>query len=103
MKRAARLALIATSAVAVLGVPAAAEGQRFKPVPIGAGAEYQPPPRWPLAGAAAFGGLRGGVHEGNRVHIELFANSQVIVVPGGIGVSGGRETLYGFVLSALWH
>jgi hypothetical protein len=27
----------------------------------------------------------------------------VIVVPGGIGVSGGRTTLYGNVVDALWH
>lgn len=81
--------------IAAVGTPAAAAGRQFKPVPIGAGSEYQPPARWPLAGAAGFGGLRGGVHEGQRVQLELFANRRVIVVPGGIGVSGGRVTLYG--------
>ena len=75
----------------------------FAPVPIGAGPEYQPAARWPLAGAAAFGGLRGDVGAGARMHLELFANGRVIVVPGGIGVSGGRTTLYGFVTDALWH
>ena len=73
------------------------------PTPIGAAPEYHPPARWPLAGAAAFGGLAGNVQEGARMHLELFANEQVIVVPGGIGVSGGRTTLYGNVLGALWH
>ena len=75
----------------------------FQPTPIGATPEYQPPARWPLAGAAGFGGLRGNVQEGARMHLELFANQQVIVVPGGIGVSGGRTTLYGNVVDALWH
>jgi hypothetical protein len=79
MKRSARQALTAAVAVvAAVGTPAAAAGWRFKPVPIGAGSEYQPPARWPLAGAAGFGGLRGGVHEGQRVHLELFANRRVI-------------------------
>jgi hypothetical protein len=75
----------------------------FQPTPIGATPEYQPPARWPLAGSAGFGGLRGNVQEGVRMHVELFANQQVVVVPGGIGVSGGRTTLYGNVVDALWH
>ena len=40
---------------------------------------------------------------GIRAHLELFANQLVIVVPGGIGVSGGRTELYGNVVNALWH
>jgi hypothetical protein len=75
----------------------------FQPTPIGGTSEYHPPARWPLAGAAAFGGLDGNVQEGVRMHLELFANRQVIIVPGGIGVSGGRTTLYGNVVDALWH
>jgi hypothetical protein len=73
------------------------------PVPIGAAPEYHPPARWPLAGAAAFHGFAGGVQSRTRAHLELFANRRVILVPGGIGVSGGRTTLYGFVTDALWH
>jgi hypothetical protein len=73
------------------------------PVPIGAGPEYQPAPRWPLAGSARFGGIGGGVQSRLRVHVELFADRRVVVVPGGIGVSGGRTTLYGFITDALWH
>ncbi len=35
--------------------------------------------------------------------MELFAEARVIVVPGGIGVSGGRTTRYGFVTAAPGH
>ena len=73
--------------------------RRLAPAP-----EYQPPARWPLAGAAGFGGLRGQrAARARAMHVELFANQQVIVVPGGIGVSGGRTTLYGNIVDALWH
>lgn len=75
----------------------------FPPTLIGATAEFHPAPRWPLAGAAGFGGIHGNVQEGARMHLELFADQKVIVVPGGIGVSGGRTTLYGNVVDALWH
>ncbi|WP_028059171.1 hypothetical protein [Candidatus Solirubrobacter pratensis] len=85
-----------------LAAPAAAQSP-FEPVPIGPGAQYQPPARWPLAGAAAFRGIHGDVRSGIRVHLELFADRLVVVVPGGIGVSGGRTTRYGFVTAALWH
>jgi hypothetical protein len=38
------------------------------------------------------------------VHLELFASRQVVVVvPGGIGVSGDRTERYGRVVAALWH
>jgi hypothetical protein len=89
-------ALAATACLAATCAP-------FVPVPIGAGPAYQPAARWPLAGAAAFGGLRGDIATGQRIHLELFANGRVIVVPGGIGVSGGRTTRYGFITDALWH
>jgi hypothetical protein len=86
----------------VLAAPAAADSP-YEPVPIGPGAEYQPAARWPLAGAASFGGLHDDLRSGIRVHLELFADRLVVVVPGGIGVSGGRTTRYGFVTDALWH
>ncbi len=108
MKRSAAQVLVATAAatVALVGAAAAAgadDDWPFQPVPIGSGPEYHPAARWPLAGGARYGGLLGEVHGGARVHVELFANRQVIAVPGGIGVSGGRVTLYGNVVSALWH
>ena len=78
-------------------------GGRPEPRPIGATPEYRPGARWPLAGMAAFGGLHTDLQAGSRAHLELFANRLVIVVPGGIGVSGGRTELYGNVLDALWH
>jgi hypothetical protein len=90
-------------AVALTPAHAAAADWPYPPTPIGRGAEYRPAPRWPLAGAAAFGGLDGGLQAGIRIHLELFANGLVVVVPGGIGVSGGRTTLYGTVTDALWH
>ena len=102
MTKFSRHAAIALVTLATLsGAPASAA--QFEPVPIGAGPEYQPAARWPLAGAAGFGGLRGRVGEGARAHVELFANQRVIVVPAGIGVSGGRTTLYGNIVDALWH
>ena len=101
--------------------PAYAGGPQFGPVPIGPGPEYRPPSGWPLAGGSRFdpvsidagagyqlpahgplaplGDLRAGV----RIHLELFANRLVVVVPGGIGVSDGRTTLYGFITDAPWH
>lgn len=95
--------LAAAAAVALaLAAPASAD-RSLIPVPIGPTAEYRPASRWPLAGAAAFGGLRGGVQSPVRAHLELFANRYVVVVPGGIGVSGGRTTRFGFVTEALWH
>jgi hypothetical protein len=83
-------------------------GPRFAPVPIGPGPEYRPPAGWPLEGVhygplAALGGLPGDVGSGARIHLELFANRLVVVVPGGIGVSAGRTTLYGFITDAPWH
>jgi hypothetical protein len=95
---------LAALVAAAAACAAPAHGQSaFEPVPIGPGPEHQPPARWPLAGAAAFRGLRGDIHSGIRIHVELFANRLVVVVPGGIGVSGGRTTLYGFITDAPWR
>ncbi len=98
----ATAAAVALLALAAPGSAYASQGSLI-PVPIGAGPRYQPPARWPLAGNASFGGLGGGVQSELRVHLELFAGRRVVVVPGGIGVSGGRTTLYGFITDALWH
>ncbi len=59
------------------------------PWPIGVGPQYQPSAYNPrVAAGAPAGGMR--CVSGGRsfaVHVELFANRQVIVVPRGIGVS----------------
>jgi hypothetical protein len=94
------------SAAALLALSAwMATDARARPTatPIGAGPAFQPAARWPLAGAASFRGLGDGLEGRLRVHLELFAFKQVIVIPGGIGVSGGRTERYGRILSALWH
>ncbi len=60
------------------------------PWPIGPGPRYVPPPR-PAAVAAGrpVGTLRSAAPGAAfRIHLELFANRKVIVVPAGIGVTG---------------
>jgi hypothetical protein len=54
------------------------------PTPIGVGSRYQPPPaiHAPCANAPL------GV--GKRIHLELFANRFVVIVPARIGVRGAR-------------
>lgn len=101
-----RKRLRAGLAVLVVAVVPAAPAYGADPVPIGAGPEYRPPSGWPLAAdrpLAALGGLPRDVRSGIRIHLELFANRLVVVVPGGIGVSAGRTTLYGFITEAPWH
>jgi hypothetical protein len=97
---------VVVAAALALGT-ASADGaeweQPFVPTPIGAGPAYQPAPRWPLAGAAGFRGLQSNLRGRLRVHLELFASRRVVVVPSGIGVSGGRTELYGHIVDALWH
>ena len=60
------------------------------PWPIGPGPRYLPPPR-PAAVAAGkpVGMLRSAAPgPAFRIHLELFANRKVVVVPAGIGVAG---------------
>jgi len=71
--------------------------------PIGAEPAFHPPARWPLAGAAGFTGLRPSAPAAARVHLELFADRKVVVVPGGIGVSGGRTEHFGRIVDAPSH
>jgi hypothetical protein len=54
------------------------------PTPIGVGPRYQPPPA--IQGPCTDAPLRAG----KRVHVELFANRFVVVVPARIGVRGTR-------------
>lgn len=54
------------------------------PTPIGAGPRYHPPPA--VHAPCAAGSLRGGA----RVHVELFANGRVVILPAAIGLRGAR-------------
>jgi hypothetical protein len=57
------------------------------PIPIGAGPSYHPRP-------GAHGRcVRVGIDGGRRVHLELFANRRVVVVPAAIGLRGARLEL----------
>ena len=57
------------------------------PTPIGRGPLYHPP-------AAAHAACRDApLRHGLRVHLELFANKRVVIVPAGIGVRGARLQL----------
>jgi len=55
---------------------------KLVPVPIGVGPGYQPSPA--LHGTCRVAPLRAGA----RVHVELFANRRVVIVPAAIGVRG---------------
>ncbi len=60
------------------------------PWPIGAGPRFVPPARTAdVAAGKPVGGLRcGPATSAFRIHLEVFANRKVVVVPAGIGVSG---------------
>lgn len=90
------------AALVALAAPAPVAA-RLRATPIGPGPAFQPPSRWPLAGGAAFRGIGEKLDGQLRVHLELFASRRVVVVPGGIGVSGGRTERYGRVVAASWH
>ena len=63
------------------------------PIPIGVGPRYHPP-----AGVHAPCRPR-PLDAGRRVHLELFAQRRVVIVPTGIGV-GGPQLRYGRVVGA---
>lgn len=94
-----RVALAALATLLLPTTSARAVDPSLRPVPIGRGPEYMPaaPP------APALRAVPGGLRAATRVHLELFAGGLVVVVPGGIGISPWRETLYGRVTDALWH
>ena len=54
------------------------------PTPIGVGPHYHPPPA--VHAPCAAGPLRGAA----RVHLEVFANRRVVIVPAAIGLRGAR-------------
>jgi hypothetical protein len=66
------------------------------PTPVGVGPRYHPPPA--LHGAC----VPGALHGAPRVHVELFANRRVVIVPAGIGLRRARLR-FGRVDSARCH
>jgi hypothetical protein len=63
------------------------------PTPIGVGPRYHPPP-----GAHGVC-LASSLSDASRVHVELFANRRVVIVPAALGLRGPRFAL-GRVVSA---
>jgi len=57
------------------------------PTPIGVGPEYHPHPAVHATCRTA------PLRSGDRMHLELFANGRVVVVPAAIGLRGARQTL----------
>jgi hypothetical protein len=72
------------AALVVLGLPPSVH-----PWPIGPGPHYRPPARTAaVAAGRPVGSLAAGpAGTSFRLHLELFANQKVVVVPAGIGVS----------------
>jgi hypothetical protein len=56
------------------------------PTPIGAGPQYHPRPAMRATCVPA------PLHGGGRIHLELFANGRVVIVPAAIGLRGARTT-----------
>ena len=67
----------------MLACCALASAAALVPTPIGKGPRYVPSARH-----SGFPCRVGNLHKGPRVHLELFANRRVIVVPAGLGVGG---------------
>lgn len=70
------------------------------PTPIGRGPAYHPGPRGPLAGPLRCVGTG---RPALRIHLELFANRRVVIVPAGIGVAGIRKVAFGRIRAARCH
>ena len=82
----------------VLCAAAVAGVSGLVPTPIGTGPRYQPPPRGPLKTHYACRPLP--LAQGPRVHLELFANRRVVIVPAGIGLERPRPRLGRVVASS---
>ncbi len=93
--------LAAFGFVAALGAASAAADQPV-PTPIGRGPAYHPAARGPLA-PSRFRCARTALRSGFRVHLELFANRRVVIVPAGIGVDGARRLRFGRIVTAHCH
>ena len=59
------------------------------PTPIGKGPRYRPPAH----SGSGFACARAPLRAGARVHMELFANRRVVIVPAGIGLRGAHSRL----------
>jgi hypothetical protein len=59
------------------------------PIPIGTGPRYRPPAH----SGSGFACARAPLRAGARVHLELFANRRVVIVPAGIGLRGTHSRL----------
>jgi hypothetical protein len=68
---------------------AAAAFAGLVPTPVGKGPRYRPAAKPPAATACRPAPLRAGA----RVHLELFANRRVVIVPAGIGLERPRIRL----------
>jgi hypothetical protein len=80
--------------VALMRMLALAAIAALVPTPIGRGPLYHPP-AGPVRAACTDGPLR----EGTRIHLELFADRRVVIVPAGIGVRG-PQLRHGNVVAA---
>ena len=71
------------------------------PTPIGVGVRYHPgPTSRAVAAARPVAGLRCSTGDANRfgVHLELFANDRVVIVPAGIGIAPPLRRSEAYVL-----
>jgi hypothetical protein len=68
-----------------------AAGLGLVPTPVGQGPRYRPAPDGPARQRTQC--TRAPLRAGARVHLELFANRRVVVVPAGIGVERPRLRL----------
>ena len=75
------MASTAIGAMATFAAAAIAAAQQPVPTPIGRGPAYHPAARGPLA-ARSLDCVRGDLQGGSRVHLEVFANRRVVIVPG---------------------
>jgi hypothetical protein len=83
-----RLGACCAAAVATVG--------GLVPTPVGRGPRYHPPA---MVEASRFACRPAPLHTGSRVHVELFADRRVVVVPAAIGLGRPRLRL-GRVVSA---
>ena len=86
--RAFLLAVLVAGALAPSAAAVPPPATPFVSLAIGAGDDFRPPARWPLAGQAGFGGLRGDIHAAARAHLEVFAyrHWSLVVMPSGYAV-----------------
>jgi hypothetical protein len=97
-----RRLVVPTVCLAALSGGPAALGVLPVPTPIGVGAAYHPEPLGPeVSKASPVAGLRCEPYDTSRVgvHLEVFANGHVVIVPAGIGVAPPRREQGPYVVS----